>query len=127
MHRSTIGALSIDAPSRDVAAATAFWRAALGRGSRQGTQFPEFQVLEGRFGPMGALVQDIGDTPSRVHLDLHTDDVEAEVARLTGLGAREVARHGGWVVLEDPAGMAFCVCGVDGDDPVLEGAPSWDG
>jgi len=127
MHRSALGALSIDVPSRDVAASTAFWRAALGRTSRQGTQLPEFQVLEGRFGPMEGLVQDVGETPPRVHLDVHTDDIGAEVARLTGLGATEVARHGGWVVLEDPAGMAFCVCGVDGDDPVLDGAKTWDG
>jgi hypothetical protein len=126
MHRSTIGAISIDFPSRDVAAATAFWSAALGRSSRQGTRFPEFQVLEGRFGPMEGIVQDVGQTPPRVHLDLHTDDTEAEVARLIALGAREVARHDGWVVLEDPAGMPFCVCGVEGDDPVLEGAAAWD-
>jgi hypothetical protein len=51
-----------------------------------------------------------------VHLDFHTADKEAEVARLVGLGARETGRHSfgpefDWVVLTDPEGNAFCVAG----------------
>ena len=30
------------------------------------------------------------DHPSRVHLDIETDDIEAEVRRLEGLGAKTV-------------------------------------
>ena len=125
-HRSALGALSIDVPTRAVAASTAFWRAALGRPSRPGTSHPEFQVLEGSFGGLVGLVQDVGVTAPRVHLDLHTDDVVAEVARLVALGATAVATYDGWTVLEDPAGMAFCVCAVTSEDPVLEGAPTYD-
>ena len=48
----------------------------------------------------------------RAHLDLGTDDRDAEVARLLDLGAEDVgAGHGGWHVLRDPAGLAFCVTG----------------
>lgn len=51
---------------------------------------------------------------NRVHLDLMTDDLDAEVQRLVGLGAVETGRHsvdGGfqWVVLADPDGNVFCV------------------
>ena len=51
---------------------------------------------------------------NRLHLDLMTDDLEAEVGRLAGLGATETGRHsvdGGfrWAVLADPDGNAFCV------------------
>jgi predicted enzyme related to lactoylglutathione lyase len=51
---------------------------------------------------------------NRLHLDLMTDDLDAEVQRLIGLGATETGRHsvdGGfrWVVLADPDGNAFCV------------------
>lgn len=51
-----------------------------------------------------------------MHLDLHTADKDAEVARLVGLGARETGRHSfgedfDWVVLADPEGNAFCVAG----------------
>ena len=55
---------------------------------------------------------------NRVHLDLSAADVEAEVARLVGLGAEETGRHSfgpefSWVVLADPEGNAFCISGGD--------------
>jgi len=125
MHRSAMGAISIDVPSSHIEASKAFWRAALTRTSRTGTTHPEFEPLEGRFSNLEGFLQDVGTTAPRVHLDIHTDDLEAEVARLVGLGASEVARHGAWVVLSDPAGMAFCVCPVAPDDPVLDGAPTY--
>lgn len=50
---------------------------------------------------------------NRVHVDFAVADVDAEVKRLTGLGATEVGRHSigeyGWVTLADPDGNAFCV------------------
>lgn len=59
-------------------------------------------------------VEDPTPGKNRVHLDMMTDDLQAEVARLTGLGATETDRHaveGGfrWVVMADPDGNAFCV------------------
>lgn len=53
---------------------------------------------------------------NKVHLDLHGADMEDEVARLVGLGARETGRHSfgadfNWVVLADPEDNAFCVAG----------------
>ena len=49
------------------------------------------------------------DHPSRVHLDIETDDVEAEVARLEKLGAKRVAFVRRWWVMEAPTGQRFCV------------------
>ena len=48
---------------------------------------------------------------NRVHLDLSTDDVEAEVARLVALGAAVAAAQpdDGLVVMHDPEGNEFCV------------------
>ena len=53
---------------------------------------------------IGLLVQRLGNGPSRVHVDLHTDDVGAEVARLEGLGAEVVEVREHWTVMRDPAG-----------------------
>jgi Glyoxalase-like domain len=125
VHRSAMGAFSIDVPSSHFEQSKVFWRAALSRASRQGTQYPEFEPIDATFSNLDGFLQDVGTTAPRVHLDLHTDDLEAEVARLVGLGATEVARHGGWVVLRDPAGMDFCVCPVAADAPVLDGAPTY--
>jgi hypothetical protein len=126
-HRSALGAFSIDVPSATAGPSATFWAAALGRTTRVGTQHPEFQVIEGgTFSKLDGLIQDVGTDRPRVHLDLHTDDVEAEVARLTALGAKEVARYDGWVVCEDPSGLPFCVVSVGSDASVLEGAPSFE-
>ena len=46
---------------------------------------------------------------SRVHLDIETDDLEAEVERLKKLGAKEIERIRSWCVLEAPSGHRFCV------------------
>jgi hypothetical protein len=50
---------------------------------------------------------------NRMHLDLTSDDRDAEVARLVGLGATEIDRHEeyghAWTVMNDPEGNEFCV------------------
>jgi hypothetical protein len=52
-----------------------------------------------------------GDTRSRVHLDVDTDDVEAEVQRLEALGARRLQSqdNGRFWQMVDPGGLVFCV------------------
>ncbi|MBO9718296.1 MAG: VOC family protein, partial [Pseudoxanthomonas sp.] len=50
-----------------------------------------------------------GARKARVHLDIETDDIEAEVARLEKLGARKVAFVKRWWVMEAPSGHRFCV------------------
>jgi hypothetical protein len=55
------------------------------------------------------LTQRLGEGTARVHLDIHTDDLDAEVARLEHLGARRVQRVDSWQVMRDPAGLLFCV------------------
>ncbi|MGN9837021.1 VOC family protein [Nonomuraea sp. H19] len=46
---------------------------------------------------------------NRLHLDLRADDHDAELARLTALGATVLATHDDWVVLADPEGNEFCL------------------
>jgi hypothetical protein len=50
---------------------------------------------------------------SRLHLDLYTDNRDAEVERLIGLGATRYPwryrPHDDFIVLEDPDGNLFCV------------------
>ena len=49
------------------------------------------------------------DHPSRVHLDIESDDVEAEVRRLEQLGAKRIEAVRTWVIMEAPDGQRFCV------------------
>ncbi len=67
-------------------------------------------------GPPGAprvwfqLVPEAKVVKNRVHLDLHTDELDAEVARLIGLGARVLwPERDGLVVMADVEGNEFCV------------------
>jgi hypothetical protein len=55
--------------------------------------------------------------PPRLHLDLYTNDRDAEVQRLIALGAREIhwskrPPHADYVIMADPEGNRFCVVGV---------------
>jgi len=50
-----------------------------------------------------------------VHIDIETDDIEAEVARLEQLGATIDKRMERWVVMRAPTGQRFCVVRVQRD------------
>ena len=62
---------------------------------------------------------------SRVHLDIETDDIPAEVARLEKLGATVDKRLERWVVMRAPSGQRFCVVRVQRDG-FEDNANSWD-
>jgi hypothetical protein len=55
------------------------------------------------------LVGEPKTVKNRLHLDLRTSDFEAELARLTSLGAKAIADLPGWTTLQDPEGNEFCL------------------
>jgi catechol 2,3-dioxygenase-like lactoylglutathione lyase family enzyme len=108
VHRSRVYGLFVDAPLGDAARAVDFWAAALGVTPVRGEDDDPYTELPGAVRGLHLEVQAVDDS-ARYHLDIETDDVDAEARRLTGLGAAEVARHEGWVVLRAPGGHLFCV------------------
>jgi predicted enzyme related to lactoylglutathione lyase len=110
MHKSKLAGFIIDCQSDDLGAAAAFWGAALGMAVRTlpGSEGVTYAALDDPLGRLHVEVQTV-DHPSRVHLDIESDDVEAEVRRLEALGARRVRQVGSWWVLEAPTGQRFCV------------------
>jgi hypothetical protein len=54
------------------------------------------------------LVQRV-EHAARVHLDIQTDDLDAEVARLEKLGAKREKFLKRWWVMQAPTGHRFCV------------------
>jgi len=86
-----------------------FWYQALGTSIRRADDpTSPYVTLEGGAGGLELYLQGVHDT-SRIHLDIETDDVEAEVQRLEKLGARRKAYIQTWWVMEDPSGHLFCV------------------
>jgi catechol 2,3-dioxygenase-like lactoylglutathione lyase family enzyme len=110
MHRSRLRAILIDCKTSDLDEAARFWAEALGRavdldhpGSRD-----RYRMLETP--PDEPIVQiQQTDHESRAHIDIETDDIPAEVARLRKLGATVVTRLERWVVMQAPTGQRFCV------------------
>jgi len=126
MHRSRINGILIDCEVEDIEAAAQFWAEALGRpidADHPGTRGP-YVMLETPPGEISVQIQRV-DHESRVHIDIETDDIPAEVARLEKLGAKVDTRMERWVVMQAPSGQRFCIVrvqrdGFDGD------ANSWD-
>ena len=110
MHRSRLAGFIIDCETDDLEAAAGFWGKALGYKTSR-TDDPEDQnyiLLETGPNGMHVEVQQV-QHPSRLHLDIEADDIEAEVARLEKLGAKRVAQVKRWWVMEAPTGHRFCV------------------
>lgn len=110
MHRSKLVAIGIDCEGGDLTAAGRFWGQALGRAAPAGpdADSPGYLTLGTGKEELIAFCQRV-DHPSRVHLDIETDDVEAEVRRLEKLGATRVRQVRTWWVMEAPTGHRFCV------------------
>jgi predicted enzyme related to lactoylglutathione lyase len=110
MHRSQLAGFIIDCDGGDLDEAASFWGQALGYEAMPLTDPEEEKYRQLDTGPNGLHieVQQV-DHPSRVHLDIETDDVEAEVRRLEGLGAKRLGQVRTWCVMEAPTGHRFCV------------------
>jgi predicted enzyme related to lactoylglutathione lyase len=110
MHRSRLCALLIDCKTADIDAAARFWSQALGRAvdpDHEGSR-GNYRMLETP--PDEPIVQlQRVEHESRVHIDIESDDIAAEVARLEQLGAKVVNRLERWVVMQAPTGQRFCV------------------
>lgn len=125
MHRSRINGILIDCNVGDIDAAAHFWAEALGRPinpDHPGTR-GDYVMLEDRPGEISIQVQRV-DHESRVHIDIETDDIPAEVARLEKLGATVDKRLERWTVMRAPSGQRFCVVRVQRDG-FADNANSW--
>jgi catechol 2,3-dioxygenase-like lactoylglutathione lyase family enzyme len=110
MHHSRLCALLIDCHTPDVDKAARFWADALGRAldhDHPGTR-GNYRMLETPPDEPIVQVRRV-EHESRVHIDIETDDIPAEVARLEALGAKVVDRLERWVVMQAPTGQRFCV------------------
>jgi Glyoxalase-like domain len=109
MHKSQLAGFIIDCRTDDLDSAGRFWAEALGMATRRlGAGEEAYRRLVDHQRDLHIEVQRVAHE-SRVHLDIETDDIEAEVVRLERLGARRVQRVKAWWVLEAPTGQRFCV------------------
>jgi predicted enzyme related to lactoylglutathione lyase len=109
-HRSRLAGFIIDCQADDLEAAANFWSGALGLPRTKTYQEGDghYAELAAAAGELHVEVQKVSH-PSRVHLDIEADDVDAEADRLETLGARRVAFVKSWWLMEAPSGQRFCV------------------
>lgn len=110
-HRSRLAGFIIDCQDVDSDTAATFWSAALGLKAEpahtddDGAQYSE---LHGAPAELHVEVQRVQHA-SRVHLDIESDDIDAEADRLEALGARRIGFIKRWWVMEAPTGHRFCI------------------
>lgn len=116
---STVFAVSFDA--RDAQAVASFWAAALGRTVADGASSDNAALAADPAVPGSRIsfhrVPEAKTVKNRMHFDLISTDFDAEIDRLTGLGAtklnevkKDTVAH--WATLADPEGNEFDV--IDG-------------
>ena len=110
---STMFGAAFDA--RDAEAVATFWAAALGRTVADGATSDNAVVNADPASPGSRIgfhrVPEGKTVKNRMHFDLITTDFDAEVGRLTGLGATKLNEVNGdvahWITLADPEGNEF--------------------
>ena len=124
MHRSRLAGYVIDCRVDELDAATLFWSRALGKPALPpDPEDPAYRELATRADEPKLLLQRV-DHPSRIHLDIESDDIDAEASRLESLGAKRVGFVKRWWVMEAPSGQRFCVVRAR-RGPLGEGANEW--
>jgi hypothetical protein len=108
MHRSRFGGIIIDCQTDDLEGAADFWSAALGYPRKPDDGDNLYKSLQPHARDTYVEIQKVGHK-SRVHLDIETDDIEAEVLRLESLGATRIEQIKDWWVMQAPTGQRFCV------------------
>jgi predicted enzyme related to lactoylglutathione lyase len=111
--RNLLNTINIDVPADAVDVTVAFWSAALGATPLR-TKMRQYTILDHAADPNRLVIQAIDEGPPGVHFDVHTDDLDAEIERLVGIGATLVDPQwkdhaGSWVIMRDPAGIEFCL------------------
>lgn len=109
-HKSRLGTVIIDCRTDDLDGAARFWSEALGHPIRRSDN-PEdvnYVNLDSDRDDLAIEVQKV-DHESRVHIDIETDDIEAEAKRLEALGAKRIEAIRTWLVMEAPTGQRFCL------------------
>jgi len=110
MHRSRLAGFILDCRTDDLEKAAQFWSAALGvplKPAAEETSPIYRQLLTGP-NDLHMEVQKV-EHESRVHIDIETDDIEAEARRLEALGAKRVGNVETWCVMQAPSGQRFCL------------------
>ena len=109
-HQSRLSTLVLDCEVDDLTPHVEFWSRALGKAVKASDEDGDgrYAVLDTADDEPILLLQKV-DHASRIHLDIESDDIDAEADRLEALGAKKIGFVKRWWVMEAPSGHRFCV------------------
>lgn len=109
--RSRVDQVCLDIPPSSYDREVGFWQTLTGweLDPDVSREFARLEPPDGQ--ALRWLIQRLDDEQPAVtaHLDLSSDDRDAEVERHVALGATAGERHDWWTVLTDPVGTIYCV------------------
>ncbi len=120
-HRSRVCCVLFDVESSSYEASAKFWSGALGR-SMQLDDDEKYTTLAGE---MDYMIQNANPGHEGMHIDIETDNMDAEVSRLEKLGATKKYQIKDWWVMQAPGGHAFCIVPAE-SKTWSKGAMEWD-
>jgi len=101
----------VDCQTDDLEREAKFWSLALGSVVVAHGRDARYIDLRGDPADPHVILQNV-EHPSRIHIDIETDDRDAEVKRLESIGAKVVEVMERWTVMQAPSGHRFCIIGV---------------
>jgi len=126
MYQSELNTIVIDCPRESYAEAVTFWSGLLGLPAESpNSQDPRYTSLKGTLQNVAVLVQAVDGLPE-IHIDICTDNKDAEIKRALQLGAREKYTVKRWMVLQAPSGHAFCIVPSKSAAEFSSAAKIWD-
>ncbi len=111
MHKSRLGTVIVDCQTDNLEREAEFWSQALGGTVNRHDPEGRYIDVQTDLAEPQVILQKV-EHPSWIHIDIETDDIEAEVNRLQGLGASVVEKMERWTVMEAPSKHRFCIIGV---------------
>ena len=110
VHKSRLGTIIFDCDTDNLEREAEFWGAALGGRVVKPNDEGRYIDVQGDPAEPHVILQKV-EHPSWIHIDIETDDIEAESRRLEALGARVVEVMDRWTVMRAPSGHRFCIIG----------------
>jgi hypothetical protein len=106
----TVGWYAVTIDCRDARKVASFWSAATGWAVAKGSSGDGHIVVRAGGGLPQLTFNEVPEPKTvkdRIHLDISSDDFEADIVRLIGLGATRIRDFDGWTTLQDVEGNEF--------------------
>lgn len=109
MHKSRLSSIVVDCHTDHIEQAAGFWSQLLGQPSHVEDDGHRATILAGDKG-ISLVIEAVHDE-ARIHFDIETDNLAAEIRRVEQLGGRKISVVDHTVIMEAPTGHRFRLTG----------------